>query len=370
MHGSMYKGRILTLVDWGESHGCCIGGVLIGLPPGIPVDVDRVNSELAKRRPGGRLTSPRQEEDRLEILSGVYRGYTTGAPLAFIIANRDVKGRFYEEVVKYKPRPGHSDAPARLYSQGFYDYRGGGHYSGRLTAVTVAAGALLEPILESIGVETTAYLASLGGIPCRVDDWIPRGEVYRSTLYCPDPEASRAMAEALEKARRAGDSLGGAVEARARGVPTGLGNPVHRIDGALAQAVMSIPGVRGVEVGAGVRLASMQGSESNDPVRVREGQVVSDGPMMGGLLGGHVAGVVRVRATLKPTSTIGIEQDTVEWRSLEEARIRGWGRHDPAIAIRAVPVVESVLRIVLADYLLEWTGRMMHYYRLERGQNK
>lgn len=366
----MYKGRILTLVDWGESHGCCIGGVLLGLPPGIPVDVDKVNRELARRRPGGRLASPRREEDRVEILSGVYRGYTTGAPLAFIIANKDVKSKFYEEVVKYKPRPGHSDAPARLYSQGFYDYRGGGHYSGRLTAVTVAAGALVEPILDVAGVETTAYLASLGGVECRVDGWVPREKVYSSTLYCPDPEASQAMEEELEDVRRRGDSLGGSVEALARGAPTGLGSPVYRIDGALAQAVMAVPGVRGVEVGAGARLASMRGSESNDPIRVREGQIVSDGPMMGGLLGGHAAGVIRLRATLKPTSTIGVEQDTVEWRSLEEARIRGWGRHDPAIAVRAVPVVEAVVRIVLADYLLEWTGRMMHYYRLERGQNK
>lgn len=363
----MYQGRVLTLIDWGESHGCCVGGVLVGVPPGMSVDVESVNRELARRRPGSRHTSPRREEDKVEILSGVYKGYTTGSPIAFMIQNRDVKSRFYDEVVKYKPRPGHSDAPARLYSQGFYDYRGGGHYSGRLTAVRVAAAAILSPILEEAGVETTAYLKRLGGIECNVEGWVPRDRVYQSPLYCPDEESATGMKNALEGARRQGDSLGGVVQAMARGLPTGLGDPVYRVDSAIAGALMSIPGVRSVEIGSGALLGQMRGSHANDPIRIINGTVASDGESMGGLLGGHVAGQILVRATLKPTSTIAREQETIDWRSLTSTSIRGWGRHDPAIALRAVPVVEAALRIVLADYLLSWTGRMMHYYRLERG---
>ncbi len=363
----MYRGRVLTLIGWGESHGCCVGGVLVGVPPGLSVDVDKINLELERRRPGGRLASPRRESDRVEILSGVYKGYTTGAPLAFMIRNRDVKSRFYEEVVRYKPRPGHSDAPARIYSEGFYDYRGAGFYSGRLTAVVVAAASILREVLDRVGVQVVAYLAELGGVECRVDGWVDREAVYSCDTRCPDKGSSEEMIRVLDDARRSGDSIGGVIRVLARGVPVGLGDPVYRLDSMLASQLMAIPGVKGVEIGLGFELSRMRGSSSNDPIILSGGAVGSSGERGGGLLGGHASGPITVRVAVKPTSTIGLEQDTVEWRSLSKSSIRGWGRHDPAIAIRAVPVAESVVSLVLADYILSWAGRMLHYYTLEHG---
>ncbi|MEB3774939.1 MAG: chorismate synthase [Desulfurococcales archaeon] len=359
------QGRLLTLVPWGESHGCCIGGVLVGAPPGLQVDLDMVNRELSLRRPGRRLTTPRREEDRVEILSGVYKGYTTGAPISFMIRNRDVDSSFYHETVRYKPRPGHSDLTARLYSEGFYDYRGGGFYSGRLTAVYVAAAALLRPLLDMYRVETRAYLAELGGVECRAAP-VAREEAYTHTIYCPDEDSRRRMEDRLKEAIREGDSLGGIVEVLIDGLPQGLGDPWYRLDATLAQAILTIPAVKGVEFGHGFRLARMRGSEANEVYGINEGRITLERGTSGGLLGGHAAGQLRIRAVVKPTSTIRREQKTINWRSLEEDTITGRGRHDPAIALRAVPVVEAAASIIIADHLLAWTGRRaIHYHRLE-----
>ncbi len=363
---------------FGESHGCCVGFVLEGVPPGVPISAGEIDRELALRRPGKRLTSPRREEDRVEILSGVYMGYTTGAPLAAIIRNRDVDSRFYEEVVRHKPRPGHADLAARLWSMGFHDYRGGGVFSGRLTAALVAAGVVAKKVAGMHGVGFYAYLRRLGGAECPeplLEDVESIGGMLArrnsSPVFCHDEEASRAMEEKLEEAMKRGDSLGGIVEVWALGVPPGLGSPpLDTLDGDLARAFFAIPGVRGVEFGLGMRAGDAWGSGATDDIVLAgDGSPVLVPGHGGGVLGGLSAGSpIVARVAFKPTSTIRAEKRTIDWRRLEETTITGYGRHDPAIAVRAVPVVEAAAALVVADHLLAWLGwRLEHYHRLERG---
>lgn len=360
--------RSLRLILWGESHGCCVGVTIEGFPPGVRVDYDLIRGELEKRKPGRRGTSPRREPDDFEIASGVYRGYTTGAPITAIIRNRDVDSRFYEQVYRWIPRPGHGDLPLRQASMGFHDYRGAGHTSGRLTAGLVLAGALARLALTDLGVTVAGYLARLGGVECpSPGDPILRDRVYASPVRCPDEAASREMEDLLEEAIRGGDSLGGVVEARAYNVPPGLGEPpLYRLDASLAWMVMSIPGVKGVEIGGGFGLTLERGSRANDPIDAgpRPGP---RGSRQGGVNAGvSNGGVVVVRAAVKPTSTVRVEQDSVDLRTLEPARVRGLGRHDPAIALRAVPVVEAAVALVLLDHVLYRFGRrLLHLYRLE-----
>lgn len=372
-------GRLLRVTLWGESHGCCVGALVEGLPPGLRVDTGFIDSELARRRPGRRFTSPRRELDRVEVLSGVYMGYTTGAPVLLMIRNRDVDSSFYEEVVRYRPRPGHADAPSRLRSMGFEDYRGGGHFSGRLTAGLVAAGALAKLLLREYGVEVLAYLRRLGGVECSVEP--PRGpgglrnlrsRVDGSPFFCPDEEASRAMEEELARAVSEGGSLGGQVEVLVAGLPPGVGEPLGPgLDGYLAEAFFIVPGVKAVEFGSGAGLASMTGAEALDRLVFDE----ETGGLRwlpghgGGVLGGLSTGdVVRARVTMKPTSTIWVPGETVDWRGLRPSEIRGRGRHDPSIAIRAVPALEAAAAVAVADALLAWLPyRVGHYLRLERG---
>lgn len=372
---------MLRLTIFGESHGCCIGAVLEGVPPGIPVSSEEIDRELALRRPGRRFTTPRREEDRVEILSGVYMGHTTGAPLAMIIRNRDVDSSFYEQVVRHRPRPGHADLTARLRSMGFNDYRGGGPFSGRLTAAVVAAGAVAKKIAGLHGVEFYAYLRGLGHAECpEPRELMERGsealeelrrERNRSPFFCHDPDASKRMEEALVEAVKAGDSLGGLVEVWILGTPPGLGEPpFDTLDGDLAKAFFAIPGARGFEIGLGMKAARMRGSEATDELTLGPGGEPLPTPgHSGGVLGGLSAGApIVARVAFKPTSTIRRPLRTIDWRGLDEAVITGRGRHDPAIAVRAVPVVEAMAALVVADHLLRWLPwRLEHYHRLERG---
>ncbi len=351
-------GRMFRVAIFGESHGRGVGALIEGCPPGIPVDEEYIARELARRRPGGPLTSPRREEDRPEILSGVFRGRTTGGPILIFIRNRDVDSSFYEEV-RRKPRPGHADYPARVKYWGFNDYRGGGHNSGRLTAGVVAAGAVAKRLLALFNVRVYAYIVRIGDVEARVkpvDSEEFRERVYSSPVRCPDPEASRRMEERIREAMAEGDSLGGIVEAVAFNLPVGLGEPpMDGLDSDLAKALMSIPGAKGVEVGLGFRLASMRGSEAVDPWTVRDGRVVAESNNMGGVNGGISNGMpLVVRVAFKPTSTIRKPVRTVDLESMQPIVIVGRGRHDPCIAVRAVPVVEAYVSIVLADHLLRW----------------
>jgi len=351
-------GRMLRVSIFGESHGRGVGVLIEGFPPGIPIDEEYLARELAKRRPGGPLTSPRREDDTPEILSGVFNGRTTGGPILVFIRNKDVDSSFYEEVKK-KPRPGHADYPAMVKYWGFNDYRGGGHNSGRLTAGVVAAGAFAKRLLSLFDVRVYAYIVRIGDLEAQVkpidsDEFKER--IYSSPVRCPDPTAEKVMVDRLKEALRDGDSLGGIVEAAAFNLPVGLGDPpMDGLDSDLAKALISIPGAKGVEFGLGFRLASMKGSEAVDPWVYRDGRIMTESNKMGGLNGGMTNGMpLIVRVAFKPTSTIRRPVKTINMETMQETILRGKGRHDPCIAIRAVAVVEAYVAIILADHLLRW----------------
>jgi len=353
MLGSMFR-----VMLFGESHGPGVGVLIYGCPPGVEIDEDYINRELARRRPGGRYVSPRKEEDRVKILSGVFKGYTTGAPIALFIENRDVVSKFYEKI-KNTPRPGHADYVARVKYMGYNDYRGGGIFSGRRTAGLVAAGAVAKRFLSRYNINVYSYVVRIGPIAARVE---PRDSedfkamIESSPVRCPDPHAARLMQEYIDDVRRRGDSVGGIVETIVYNVPVGLGEPPHEgLDSELAKAVLSIPGVKGVEFGAGFKLGSMHGSEANDEWIIEDGVVKTRTNNAGGIIGGISTGMPIVfRTVFKPTSTIRLPQRTVNLETMEETSIIGAGRHDPCIAIRGSVVVEAVTYIVLADQMLRW----------------
>ncbi len=354
----MGLGRVFRVSIFGESHGVGVGALVEGVPPGIPLDEGYIQSELDRRRPGGRLATPRREEDRVEVLSGLFRGFTTGAPIALFIRNRDVDSSFYERI-RFTPRPGHADYPAWERYLGYQDYRGGGIFSGRRTAALVAAGAVARRILEySWGVFIAGLVKEIGGVKCDAEvEPSPgfRDRVYSSPVRCPEPRSEKLMIEAVERAREEGDSLGSIVEVVAFNVPPGLGDPpLDGVDSDLAKAVMSIPAAKGFELGEGFRLARMRGSEAVDPlVPGAEGRPVFASNKHGGILGGLTTGApIVVRVAFKPPSTIRKPVKTVDLRTLKEVELVGGGRHDPVIGTRALPVVESVVAIVLADHAL------------------
>jgi chorismate synthase len=349
-------GKTLVVTCFGESHGPCVGAVLDGCPSGLPITVDDVQNELNKRRPGlTAVSTPRKEEDQVEILSGVFNGHTTGAPICLIIRNRNVEPEAYEQM-RHKPRPGHADYAAITKYGVFNDYRGGGRFSGRVTAVYVAAGAIAKKLLRLIGVEVLAHTVQIGKVKITKNvslDQI-RENVYGNAVRCAVPESAILMEKEIVKATEEGDSLGGIVEGVALNVPSGLGEPVFdSLDSDIAKMMFNIPAVKGVEFGAGFLVASLKGSENNDAYVVRKGKVVSLTNNAGGVLGGLSTGMpIVLRVAFKPTSSIARRQKTVDLTKMEEAEIEVVGRHDPCIVPRAVPVVESCLALVLADHAL------------------
>jgi chorismate synthase len=353
MTGNMI-GERFVLVSFGESHGKCVGAVIDGCPAGLPLsDVD-VQKELDLRRPGESLvSSQRKEEDRVEILSGTFRGHTTGAPIAMMIRNEDADPRPYEAIAN-TPRPGHADLTAKMKYGGFNDYRGGGRFSGRTTASYVMGGSVAKKLLrDTLGVEIAAYTLEIGGIrasPVSFDEALSLR--YSNDVRCPDPKAARAMTDKIMEARRLGDSLGGIVECTVRGVPAGFGEPVFAaLDSDLAKAILSIPAVKGVEFGAGFGAVRLRGSENNDQFRLDGDRVVSDTNNSGGILGGLSNGMPIVfRAAFKPAASIVRRQRTVDLSAGKETEISVPGRHDPTVVPRAIPVVESVAALVFADH--------------------
>ena len=349
-------GKALVLTCFGESHGRVIGAVLDGCPAGLPISREDIQAEMDKRRPGASpITSRRVEEDVVEILSGVYRGYTTGAPICMIIKNRDVDSKPYEEI-KYKPRPGHADYTAYIRYGGFNDYRGGGRFSGRITAAYVMAGAVAKKMLRTINVEVLAHTVQIGRVKLRREvsyDEIRRN-VYNNEVRCADPEVAEEMKSEVLEALREGDSVGGVVEGIALNVPAGLGDPIFdSLDSDIAKMLFNIPAVKAVEFGAGFNAASMKGSENNDPYRIINGKVVAEKNDAGGILGGISTGMpIIVRAAFKPTPSISKRQRTVDLNSMENVNIELKGRHDPCIVPRAVPVVEACIALVIADHSL------------------
>lgn len=343
-------GKIFRLTTWGESHGPALGVVIEGVPAGLPLTVDEIQHELNRRRVGqSKVTTPRGERDRAEILSGVYEDITTGAPISLITYNADADSSKYDNLREVF-RPGHADYTYwRKY--GHRDHRGGGRSSARETWGRVAAGAIAKKILATAGTEVFGFASEIGGICAETFD---RDQIEQNIVRAPDPVAAEKMIDAIMAAKEAKDSLGGVVEARAINVPIGLGEPTFdKLDALIGQAMLSIPATKGVEIGRGFDLARSRGSESNDPFLIDDGKVRIGNNNAGGTLGGISTGEdVIVRVAVKPTSSIEQEQDTIN-KDLQPEKITVYGRHDPSVVPRAVPVVEAMLAIVLADLLLQ-----------------
>ena len=348
-------GQMLRLTTWGESHGPAIGCVVDGCPPGLPLETADIQAELDRRRPGqSRHTTQRREPDEVRILSGVFpdahgRQVTTGTPIGLVIDNVDQRSKDYGDIAKTF-RPGHADY-TYLTKYGVRDYRGGGRSSARETAMRVAGGAIARKVIH--GVSIRGALVQLG--PNRIDrkrwDW---SETARNPFFCPDPVAAAQWEEYLDGVRKAGSSAGAVIEVVAEGVPPGWGAPLYgKLDQDLASAMMSINAVKGVEIGDGFAAAALSGEENADEMRPgNDGRPVFLSNHAGGILGGISTGqTVVVRFAVKPTSSILSPRRTVDIEG-READIRTKGRHDPCVGIRAVPVGEAMMALVLADHFL------------------
>lgn len=351
-------GNRLRVTVFGQSHAPAIGAVIEGLPAGMKPDMDYARAFMRRRAPGRDATATaRREDDAVEILSGLNeRGEACGAPLAAIIRNRDARSGDYA-ALSATPRPGHADFTAWKKFGDARDVRGGGQFSGRLTAPVCFAGALAMQLLRGRGVAVCAHIARLAGIDDAEPDTVaPDLPLYDWDAFpVIDPERGERMRAAILEARRAGDSVGGVVRVLATGVPAGLGEPMFAgLENRLAAALFGIPAVRGVEFGEGFRAADMRGSEHNDAFIAREGGVCTATNRHAGALGGITTGMPIVcRVAFKPTPTIALAQRTVNLRTGEETSLSAGGRHDPCIVPRAVPVVEAVAALVLADMILE-----------------
>lgn len=346
-------GQILRLTSFGESHGAALGGILDGFPPGIVVDQPFLQKELDRRRPGQSIaTSPRMEKDQIEILSGIFEGKTTGTPIAFIFNNSDQKSSDYD-TLKNVFRPAHADYTYNI-KYGIADHRGGGRTSARETVVRVAAGAFAKLLLTHAGIEIMGFTIQIGDL--KVDPQncnINPVAIEKSIVRCPDPQISELMVALLKQLQEEGDSTGGIVECRITGCPAGLGEPVFdKLNADLAKAMMSINAAKGFEVGSGFKAAAMKGSEHNDPFRVKNGDVTTLTNNSGGIQGGISNGEPIVfRVAFKPPSSIAKQQQTIDKQG-NKTEISIKGRHDPCVVPRAVPVVEAMAALVVADHYL------------------
>ena len=350
-------GNNISLTLFGESHGAEIGAVLDGLAPGILVDEEFIHHQLSLRRPVGKISTARVEADPFRIVSGVFEGRTTGTPLTILIPNGNTRSKDYSPEI---PRPGHADYTAECKYHGFQDYRGGGHFSGRITAPLVAAGAILLSALRQKGILIGTHIASLAGIRDRAYGDFTDDISILSNLSFPvlDESAALAMREAIEGAAKDGDSVGGVLESVVTGLPAGVGEPwFDTVEGMLSHVLFGIPAIKGVEFGDGFALASMRGSEANDAFCIRDGEIRTVTNHNGGINGGITNGMPLVfRCVVKPTPSIYQEQATVDMRQKTERTLCLEGRHDPAIIHRAAVVVNSVTALVLSDLLVTRYG--------------
>ena len=351
-------GKLFTITSFGESHGRGVGVVVDGCPAGLAISEEDIQRDVDRRRPTtGAASTSRAEADRVEIISGIYEGYTTGAPICLVTWNSDTDSSSYLKNQNL-PRPGHADFTSFVKYGGYGDPRGGGRFSGRITAGFVMAGAIARKLLATVGIELLAHTVQIGKIKTRP---LLRKTIARRAatdpLRCANRNISALMLAEIEKARRDGDSLGGVIEGIALGVPAGLGEPVFdTIEGDLAKALFAIPAVKGVEFGSGFAAASRRGSENNDPFQVRNDDIITASNNAGGILGGITNGMpVVVRVAVKPTPSISLSQETVDLEKTEPATLEIKGRHDACIVPRAVPVVEAMLAVTLADFAIrEW----------------
>jgi chorismate synthase len=351
---SSSTGTFLVFTCFGESHGNCIGAVVDGCPAGLPLTVNDIQTEINRRKPQGASGTGRREPDQVELVSGVFNNHTTGAPICMMVRNRDVDSSVYENI-RFVPRPGHADYPAYVKYGGFNDYRGGGRFSGRITAAFVMAGAVATKLLNILDIDIIAHTVQIGDIKADVFNFneIKRNSA-RNELMCADKDAVIKMKRLIKQVSGDGDSIGGAVEIIARGLPVGLGEPVFdTMEGDLARAYFSIPAVKGVEFGSGFNIAEKRGSENNDLYMVKGKKIATRTNFAGGILGGLSTGMPLIaRIAVKPTASISREQKSVDMRTMKEKGLVIKGRHDTCIVPRAVPVVESMTALVLADYAL------------------
>ena len=353
-------GNSVSVTISGESHGAALVAVLSGLAPGIPVDEDFIAAQLTKRRPAGAISTARREADKFKILSGVFGGFTTGTPVTILIPNENTVSKDYSEIAS-SARPGHADYAAQCKYHGFQDYRGGGHFSGRVTAALVAAGAIALSALGRKGIKIGTHVASCGGVRDRafgnLDEDI---DLLNSVGFAVlDGEAGKKMEEAILAARESLNSVGGVLETAVTGVPAGVGEPFFdSVESRLAHILFSIPAIKGVEFGSGFAMADMRGSEANDPFGIDEsGKIYTKTNHNGGINGGITNGAPIVfRCAVKPTPSVARPQETVDFIKNEEKILEIHGRHDPAIVHRARVVVDSAAALALCDLLAERYG--------------
>jgi chorismate synthase len=338
-------GKVFRVTTWGESHGPALGAVIDGCPPGMELDPSDIQKDLDKRRPGkGGGESPRREPDQVDILSGTFEGLTTGTPISLIIYNKDAQSKAYDHLQDIF-RPGHGDL-TYLKKYGIRDHRGGGRASARETAARVAAGAVARKVLAENDISVIAYTVALGDVATSRRNM---KDITKNRLYCPDMAAAVLMEEFIGTVRKKGDSLGGVVEIKATGCPVGLGEPVFdKLDAVLAQALMSIGAVKGVEIGTGFRAAELLGSENNDAITPKGYRTNNAGGILAGISNGDA---IIVRAAVKPIPSISLEQDTLNLDD-EPVKIKVGGRHDISAIPRIVPVCEAMVCLTLADHLL------------------
>lgn len=347
MSGSSF-GKLFKITTWGESHGRGLGVVIEGCPAGLPIKESEIQLELNRRRTGqSKVTTTRKEGDQIQIMSGVFKGKTTGTPISLLVENEDADSSKYE-LIKDLYRPGHADYTYDM-KYGFRDYRGGGRSSARETVGRVAAGAIAKKLLARERIKIIGFTRQVGKHIAKNIDY---REIENNIVRCPDKKIAEKMINSIIRARKKGDSLGGVVEVIAQGVPAGLGEPVFdRLDADLAKAVMSMPAVKGVEIGVGFQSAIMTGSECNDVFVMKNKKVMTATNNAGGILGGISNGMdIVIRLVVKPTSSINKAQDTVTQQG-KKAEIRVEGRHDPCVAPRAVPIAEAMVAITLIDHL-------------------
>lgn len=348
--GSTY-GTIFKITTWGESHGKGVGVVIDGCPSGIPLCEDNIQKYLNRRKPGqSKFSTPRKEDDKVEILSGVFEGKTTGTPISLVVMNTSQRSGDYSEIASYY-RPGHADYTFDM-KYGFRDYRGGGRSSGRETIGRVAAGAVAAKVLEILGVEIHAYTRAIGDFVVTDEDF-NMDDVFSNPLYMPSGKVADDAATYLEKVREESDSLGGIAECIATGVPAGIGEPVfEKLDANLSKALVSIGSVKAFEIGDGIKVAKMLGSENNDSFTTADGKITKSTNHAGGTLGGISDGSdIVLRAYIKPTPSIFKTQHTIN-KNNENIDINIKGRHDPIIVPRAVVVVEAMTAITILDMML------------------
>ncbi len=352
-------GKIFRITSFGESHGDLIGIIIDGIPAGLDFDLDFIQSEIDRRKPGySHLTTPRLEEDRVKVVAGIFKSKTTGAPICLTIGNTNVDSSVYE---KYRGflRPSHIDYPALRKYHGFSDPRGSGRFSGRITAGFVMAGAIAKLILKKYEIEIFAYTKSIGNIVDN-NEYLPSeiNELFKirenSLIGAIDQKKSKSMELFIEGAKNNKDSVGGTIKCIVINFPAGKGGPVfNSIESNISNAIFAIPGIKGIEFGAGFEAAKMKGSEHNDPWIIKNGKVQTTKNDAGGIIGGISTGMpIEFTVAVKPTASIGITQKTVNIETEENVEIEFSGRHDPCIVPRVIPVIEAMIANVLIDILL------------------